>query len=84
MNFAIFLRTPFLKNTYGQLLLEIKKLDRKKVSYYQTRIEKSCSKNLISLLQKIKKNFSKNCKNMSEAYLTLCRTAMAELFCKNS
>ena len=84
MNFAIFLGTPFLQNTSGQLLLEIKKLDRKKVSDYQTGIEKSCSKNLITLLQKIKKNFSKNRKNISEAYLTLCRTAVAELFCKNS
>ena len=64
--------------------MEIKKINHKKESDPQKRLKKSCSKNLISLLQTIKKYYSKYCKKLSEAYLGLCRTDIAELFCENS
>ena len=56
--------------------MKIKKLNRKK---------NSSPKNLIGLIQTIRKYCSKDYKKgISEVYLGLCRKAIVKLFCENS
>ena len=64
--------------------MKIKKLNRKEESDLRDIWKNRCSENVISVLQTIKKYCSKIVRKISEAYLGLCQTAIAELFCENS
>ena len=64
--------------------MEIKKSDRKKESDLRDVLKNSCSKNLISLLQTIKKYCSKNHKKNIRGIFRIMSNRYSGAFCKNS
>ena len=64
--------------------MEIKKLNRKEESDLRSVLKNSCSKNLINLLQTIKKYCSKNCKkNIRVISRIMSNSYSGAFFCQN-
>ena len=64
--------------------MEIKKLNRKDESDLRDILKNSCSKIWLVYLKQSRSSAVKFVRKIPEAYLGLCWTAIAELFCESS
>ena len=64
--------------------MEIKKLNRKEESDLRDILKNSCPKIWLVYFKQWRSSAVKIVRKISEAYLGLCRTAIAELFCESS